>query len=194
MRLHSTDILKTVPGVDASPVALSLSGGGRVVIHRPSLRDYMRYEAEWTGLIGAFLPLFRGVGFLTAEEMLDSSLSSRFVREIMRAVQDKRFLKCLRWFGKRWTRRWSFLRAVMFRNGWTGIIEWPEGIDYRNFDQKLTYSQVCEVFTLFHNLVVTEKKNTSEVAAEVAAALKGYSISAPLNGGGLQPRYGKPKL
>jgi len=124
--------------------------------------------------------------------MADISLRSQFTRQLSRAIQDARFLRCLRWFAKRWTRRYSFLRRVLTGKGETGIIDWPEGIDSRNFDSRLTHSQICEVLTIFHNLVVQEKKNTNAVAEEVAAALKGYSISAPPSTGGLQPRFGKP--
>lgn len=193
MRHHADEIIRTIPGVDAGPIGLDLGRWGRVVIHRPCLRDYLRYEAEWTGLIGAFLPLFRGVGFLTAAELADQSLKSRFVRELIRAVQNNVFLAALRRFARRWTRRWSLVRALISGNGWTGLIEWPGGINPSNFDGRLTYSQICEVLTLFHQLIVSEKKNTSEIAAEVAEVWRGYSIFAPPNGDGVRPRFGTPK-
>jgi hypothetical protein len=88
-----------------------------------------------------------------------------------------------------------FLSAVRrFARKWKKLIVWPDGINPNNFDRRLTYSQICEVLTLFHWLIVSEKKNTSAVTEEVVTALLGYSISSQQNTDGLRPRYGTPTL
>lgn len=155
------------------------TGRWRIIYHRPSLREYLRYEAEWAGLVGVFLPLFRGVGFLTVEEVEDRTLHARFVRELATAIRDEVFLRSLTRFLRRWTRR-----------GKRGIIEWPRGLSWRNAVDTLTLSQVAEVCAHLHLLVLAEKKNTSGLVAEAVSRL-GSTCSAT-DTAGPSPRYGTP--
>jgi hypothetical protein len=109
----------------------------------------------------------------------------------MKGIQYIRFAYAFRWFCKKWTRRLSPYRALRGRGEHTGLIEWPDGLTYKNAEWKLTYSEMAEVFVLFHTVVADEKKNTSAVALEMLGS-KAYSIFAPRNTGGLLPRFGKP--
>jgi hypothetical protein len=174
---HASEQFVNIKPIDNKPLKIEFSNG-EVIIKRPSLEEYLKFESEFAVLLSRFLPLFRGVGFLTTEELENNSMKVEFFRQLGIAFKNVIFLRFFKGFLKSNKKLFTF----------------SKGLKPSNLQKKLTLSEIMDIFVSCHCIILAEKKNSQKVLEEMLGmVLSDYSIFSRKNSVGGVPRYSPPK-
>jgi hypothetical protein len=174
---HNSEQFVNIKPIDNKPLKITFASG-EVIINRPTLEQYLRFESDFAVLLSRFLPLFRGVGFLTTEELENNSMKVEFFRQLGIAFKDVLFLR--------------FFRSFLKKN--SDLFTFSKGLKVSNLHKKLTLSEIEDIFISCHCIILAEKKNSQRVLEEMLGmVLSDYSIFSRKNSVGGVPRYSPPK-
>lgn len=177
MDYHSSDEFINIKPIDSKPLRFSFLAGD-IVMKRPTLEQYLKFESDFATLLARFIDVFRGVGFLSYEELEDVTLKGEFKRQLGSAIRNQFFLRYFKGFLKK------------HRN----IFSYPEGVKEGNIEKYLTLSEIEDLFLGCHFIVMSEKKNSQAVLEEMlGTVLSGYSIFSRKSSVGGAPRFSPPK-
>jgi hypothetical protein len=147
------------------------------IIHRPTLREYLLFESDYARLLATFMESFRGISFLSYQELADLTARDSFIKQFQSLSYSIQFIRFVKRMLKRYPRMFE---AVGFRVG--------------SFDKIATKTQVIYILVLIHLLVESEKKNEWEMLVEGGkAGLLGSlasSIFSKENSASAEPQYG----
>jgi hypothetical protein len=150
-----------------------------LVINRPSLRDYLDFEAEYARLLATYLPMFAGIQFLTYKDLADMTALEKFVVELQRVSYNWKFVR-------------SIKRIILkFRRVFR-----PSNFMICELDLIATKTEINHIFLFIHMLVELEKKNSWAALTEMEKSglldLMQSSIFSKESSDGVTPKFGAP--
>jgi len=174
MNYHSQQNCGEINLIDTRPIKINLSGGGYILIRRPTFEEYFHFESDWATLLMTFLPQFKKVGFLSYEELQEKSLKDKFFRELFQALSILTIQKEFINFIKKWKRLFIF----------------SDKLSLRKVLKKLTVDELIEIFSIFHFIILSVKKNIIQTAERVLGILQTSSIFLQQSSNSVRPRFG----
>lgn len=163
MELPEWDVVK------ASPIQVVLDDGREMTFEIPCVEKYFDFESKYVQFVAGYFIKFSQVNFLEYKDFVDLSLKEKMIKELYKALQDKKVQKeFVGILNKYFTANFKIKRIMKYIN--------PMQLSY--------------LFLFIHKVVETVKKKFLETLVAMDHRLsETFSISSNENLGKIVPRY-----